>query len=1409
MSGFVRPIPMPSNVYDWKRFWCPRTGHFNLSDQGYLYDPDSDWGNAYNPDVVTFESIANTPCLVLLGEPGIGKSYALAAEYEAVVPKIEEEGGQTLRLDLRQYGSEDRLVRNLFESSTFQSWAIGEYVLHLFLDSLDECLLWLDNLAALLTEELKRYPVERLRLRIACRTADWQNTLEVGLQQLWGSENVAVYELAPLRRADVREAAQSAGLDPDSFLEEIDHKEIAALAIKPVTLNLLINMFDRTGQFPSTQAELYRQGCGLLCEETNESRRDASQTGDLSADQRITVAARIAAITVFGGKYAVWTGVDQGDVPDVDVTINQLCGGTEIVDGPQFEITEQTVEETLSTGLFSSRGPNRMGWAHQTYAEFLAAWYLVQHEMTLGQIMSLIASLGDPDGKLVPQLQEASAWLAGMDLEIFRELTRRDPQVLLRSDVATADVQDRAGLVAVLLQQFDDEVLLDRDWSIRSSYRKLAHPNLAEQIRPYLLDQAKGVVVRRVATYIAAACNLKSLQEDLVNIALDPSEEHEVRKNSAFAVSRIGDDETKAKLKPLAKGEAGNDPDDGLKGCGLMAVWPSSFSAKELFTALTPPQQPSFVGIYAMFLSSSLMANLAVSDLPEALNWVEEQLPKHQLGHPFEDVVDTIMLQAWENLETPGVLEAFAKAALSRLKQYDLVFGVHGRPSNETTLSEDDEKRRSVLKAAVPMLLDPEKEAPLLVFSRPPIVLGRDFQWMVEQLQSSQAEKIQKTWIEVIFTAFDLREHDHPDVILQACQECPILREKFIGFISPVGLDSAEAEDMRGHYLKRQKWLNQDDEQPSLEPPPAARIAACLESFESSDLAAWLRLNLEMTLKPNSKFYGDQFQPNLTLLPGWEEATTEIRYRIVQAAKGYVLEQDPAPNDWVGGNTFPRSVIAGYSALRLIQQEAPGFLADVPSEIWEKWAPIILAAPTTSGLGDEEPVCKLVSMAYQYAPAQIIETLMAKIDQENTENNSVFILRKVSTCFDQRLAIALLAKAKEEHLKPESMGCLLAPLLDYGLADARTFAESLLLGLPHSDESLWSRAVVAATLLLTRTEDGGWETVWPAIQQDAELGQSVISRISTADDRHAEKIAQRLQEDQLADLYIWVARQYPHADDTPLENSGLVSPRMSISWWRDSLLTHLKARGTQEACNAIRRIAGEMPGLDWLKWILQEAEAITRMRTWVPAEPDHILKLASSKELRLVESGEQLLEVLIESLERLEQKLHGEVPASRDIWDLNPGNDKYRPNNEERFSDYVKGHLDGDIGQKGVVVNREVQIHRGERTDLHVDAIVPHESESYRVVSVIIEVKGCWNQGLSQAMETQLVDRYLKDNSCQYGLYLVGWFNCDSWDNEDGRNARAPSISLDQARDKFEAQAASLSQNGKQLKSFVMDTALH
>jgi hypothetical protein len=87
------------------------------------------------------------------------------------------------------------------------------------------------------------------------------------------------------------------------------------------------------------------------------------------------------------------------------------------------------------------------------------------------------------------------------------------------------------------------------------------------------------------------------------------------------------------------------------------------------------------------------------------------------------------------------------------------------------------------------------------------------------------------------------------------------------------------------------------------------------------------------------------------------------------------------------------------------------------------------------------------------------------------------------------------------------------------------------------------------------------------------------------------------------------------------------------------------------------------------------------------------------------------------------------------------------------FFDNVKQHLEDDLRTQGVILNREVVIRRnrgatqGERTDIHIDAVVPGTSgEKLDVVSSIVEVKGCWHDKLWTAMKSQLVDRYLHEN---------------------------------------------------------------
>lgn len=1410
---------MSNQIYNWKRFWCPRTGSFNLSDGGYLVDPDSEWGHLCNPDVVPFESIAMLQCLVLLGEPGIGKTHAMQTAQNVIFNKIKEKGEQILCFDLRSYGSEDRLVRNLFENTTFLSWKEGKHRLHVFLDSLDECLLRIDTLATLLIDELKKYPIKRLSLRIACRTADWPNSLEDGLIQLWGKDAVGVYELTPLRRVDVIEAAKTNNLDHDVFLQEIDQKEVVPLAIKPVTLDFLINTYIKNGRFPSTQTELYLQGCRKLCEETNESRSGARLMGSLTIEQCLAVASRIAAITVFSNRYAIWTGINRGDVPNEDTTIQELCGGNENADGSQFNVTEIAIKETLGTGLFSSRGPNRMGWAHQTYAEFLAARYLTKHKMTLTQIMSLLVHPGDTESNLVPQLHEAAAWIAGMVPEVFRKITSVNPEVLLRSDIATADLKDRATLVESLLKVYDEEGLLDRNRDNRKRYKRFNHPGLAGQLRPYICDNTKGVIVRRVAINIAESCESQTLQSDLTNIALDQKETLSIRKEATYAIRRIAEDSTKVKLKPLATGEAGADPDDDLKGCSLQVLWPDHMNAEELFDTITDIKQERYFGAYQMFLLHELVPKLKPTDLPIALKWVEQQESLQNSTHCFEKLMDSIILKAWEHLESPVILEAFSKIALSRLKHHDEIVGSHTEPAFRNILSNEENKRHKILEAILPLISDIENDTVCLICPSTPLVLSKDVLWMLERLQEEKSKEIQFIWAKLINRAFDWRERGQLDAIIDASKSNPTLAETFSWLLKPVELNSPEAAKMKTDYLETQKWLKHDKERPLLSPTPAERIARFLDECESDSSAAWWCLNMEMTLEPDSRHYGNERESDLTVLPGWKAADAVTRARIVETAKRYILEQDPKTYEWLGKNIIHRPAFAGYRALQLLLQEIPDFISSVPVNAWKKWAPTILANPISNSDSNGRNIDthnKLVKLSYQYAPEEIIQTLMVVIDKENNKYDLVDIIRKVEDCWDDRLANALLIKVKDKNLKPECMGCLLGDLLTHRVEEAKAFAESLIFLPPPISEVERTRAIVATRELMTHAEEAGWSAVWPAIQKDGAFGRKVIELLAYESDAFATKAGKLLTENQLANLYTWIVHQYPHAEDPDYNDEDCwVGYRLKIASFRDSLLNLIKQRGTYKACEAIQQIINKFPELNWLKWVLHEAQDIMRRQTWIPPKPCEILKMTSNQSIRLVQNGDQLLEVLIESLKRLEVRLQVKPqPAAIDLWNEVEKN-IYRPKDENRFSDYVKRYLDEDLKERGVIAYREVEIRRGEgsgqgeKTDILVDVVMRNQyNKVYDSITVIIEVKGCWHQELNLAMKTQLVDRYLKDNRCKHGLYLIGWFNCPQWDNKDSRKQQSPKISIEEARKQFDAQAAELSQQSTRIKAFVMNTAL-
>jgi hypothetical protein len=512
-----------------------------------------------------------------------------------------------------------------------------------------------------------------MSVRIACRTAVWPHEpLETALKTIWGEDAVDVFELTFLRRRDVIEAAAQRRIDPQRFVEEVHTANAVPFALKPLTLNLLFRIFENSGRLPERLIDLYSQGCLSLCEEQNPSRRGARRVGQLNGPQRYRLAGRMAAVTMFANRYAIWTNPETDLPPAEDVRLSALSTGAETGDFQRFDATEDNLREVLDTGLFSSRGAARMGWAHQSYAEFLAGDYLVTKQTSPENILKILCH---PGGGLIPQLSTVAAWVASRSGPVRRGLIAQEPFALLRGDLLSWSQEDLATLTHALLAAFHEQRAHDFGLGLARDYRKLAHPGLADQLRPYIVDPAKHVIARRAALMIARACALRELRAEFLSVALNPADDPSIRAHAISALGDSGDEASKIQLLPLVRGDAGSDPNQEIRGRALQILWPDHLTSAELFQLITPPSE-GFFGAYVMFLTRDLPKSLSGADLLPALQWAtgyaRSATPNRRISH--QRTRRRYFDGAWEYVDDPDILSAFTTYVMLLMRRLHRIF---------------------------------------------------------------------------------------------------------------------------------------------------------------------------------------------------------------------------------------------------------------------------------------------------------------------------------------------------------------------------------------------------------------------------------------------------------------------------------------------------------------------------------------------------------------------------------------------------------------------------------------------------------------------------------------------------------------------------------------------------------------
>jgi hypothetical protein len=1387
----------------------------NLSDGGFLLDPKGRYFRYVQSDVVSFEDIAETPCLALLGEPGIGKSTVLAELAASTAESVKSSPDRVFYLDLSPYGDESRLIRELFESDEFLSWRSGNHRLYLFLDSLDECRLQVRQVGLLLANRFE--PVKgllgRLSLRIACRTADWPTALERRLPALWGRDNSGAYELTPLRRKDVEAAAELEGVDAGAFIAGLEKTETVPLAIKPLTLRFLLSVYKRDAGLPNTRVELYERGCTLLCEEQNPNRLDLRPVGGvgrLSPVHRLDVASRIAAIVIFCQKSAVRLSPSDSVEGAEEVTVAEIANEAQTQGQTCESVPEEHIREAFGTGLFSSRGPDLMGFAHQTYAEFLASRYLDKAGVSMRKKLAILEHHGDLQRRIVPQLHQVAAWVAGLDEEVFSGTVQNEPEVLLRCDEGALAAHQRAALVEAFLSALADGRANARDRDLHRHYHKLAHPGMGDQLRPWITDSARDSASRNVAIDIAEACMKAEVQSALVEVALDENEPERLRSNAAHAVAIVGDPATRELLRPLALGEAGDDEMDQLKGNALRGLWPELIGAEELFGLLTPPKRGNFTGAYAVFVNYELAKHLDERSLPFALEWLANQAKHRKIGFPFNRLADEIVIAGWQEMRDPAVRRGLARATAEHFASHHALVEEHEKREEHASMFENPDNRRLLFRAMVDDSVDVDVVADCASpWLWPRLLREGDLGWCVHELLKAQSSDIGHLWAKVLTGLLTWAEPSCEllATLSEGWRRSSLLREECGGFFGSVALDSDHARKMKERHDWTQK-PRQRNKPARLDSLPQDQIEHWLRRCEGGEHDAWWMLLLSMTVEDTSEEYSVQllFEAETSALPGWRKSATKTRERILDAAERYLNATIEFDANRLLNSSFAGAELAPYKAFTMLLRERDESVASFPRDVWSFWVPVLLG-PFASG--DREGMQKLlISLAYSKTPEVVAHRLQAIVRHDIAKKDRYLsVLELIDDIYDQRIADLLHNLLPEARAQPACWSKILELLLTRAHLESQRVAESkLTLPLPeaHDERQI---ALQAALALIQIRDDAAWSLVWPVLSQDREFGRQLMVQLAYGCYHDYADFFAKLGEGQLGDLFIWLVEQFPYESDPRRDGMHRLTKEDSVRDLRTAIVNFLEKAGTPESCYALTRIADTLTKLTWLTSVLVEARRNTLHSTWRPPRVREFLQITSRRESALVRDATELQELLLDWLRDVEKELQGKY-AAPDIWNQ-VDKDRWRPKDENHLSDWVSRQLEPRLTERGIVVAREVQIRRGEHTDIHVTAIIPGVGEdTLEQVRVIVEVKGCWHQDLKNAMQTQLVDRYLKDNECQHGIYLVGWYDCAQWDDVDGRKKRTPNWSMQEAVQFFDRQAQDLSSPDLRIRAVVLNTAL-
>lgn len=1320
------------------RFWLPQGDLAPLTAEGWLQDPQGPSWMRPAATIVDTVSLSSVRCVVLLGSPGMGKSTVLN-DRSALLPDHDDR--LAITFDLGLFTTDAFIYQRVFQDPRVLEWQRGARTLVLSLDSFDEGALRIPTLGRLLAEWLGSVDRERLFLRIACRTADWPASLGTRLAQLF-SKPVTV-ELLPFRRSDVARIVEAWSLDAATFIREVERHGAPALAARPLTLRLLIASFRSEGTISGGGAQAYARGCAALAGESNQARRD-SVPSVASQALLLESAEQLAACTLFAGSTAFWTG-NAASTPAGDLALD-ACFRTDDDRG------RRAGELVLHSALFSGAGESRLRWSHATFVDYLAARWVVRMGLTDEAVQALCLTTG---ARIFGPVAQLAAWLVSIDPSRFKWLIDGDPTSFLRNiDIPSEELRSR--LVEHMLRDLRAGRTYD-DWTW--ALGGLAHAHLAEQLRPTMESTHWELV--DFAIRLTRACKVTELGDALLAIVGDADAPRSMRTSAATALRDIGIPASSLDSISMLSDGSLDELEDGAELWAAVArmLWPVALDTSELLRLRAPRPRESLLGIYSI-LMHELAAALTSSDIPAAIDWTIAHAPITMTTH--ERVLDTAIVTLCINhLEHGQARSELKRRAAERARTFEPILG------EEIAIEDLAPDVRHKLVHIVAEDGDEDLAFALIAQhhgSKGALLWQDDFGWILDQLEGGPQASVAPLGKAARYL-FDDSNYEQVDRVLR-------LRPDGQGasfFEDRLGaweLDSARAIAARESWLEaksrcaahekkfkkpRGKWVDK-------------QIREALDAYDGGDPTAYWQASRLLTVRPGTDRYFDELEPDLTKHPRWRSLPEEAKARFLQQSLDFLVRASCERSTWFGQpkRHFPSE--AAYRALTLMLRLAPGELRTLPDRVWSEWAPIIVSWPAATNAADAGDKTALISAGAVSARTELEDCLLTLVDGAIGQGELVFLSTELVALESRRVSEELYARIDE--LSASSLG---DDVLDYLIKAAPDLAR-LALERWLSDVDILERPGRAAGAALRLFQEFGPDT-WPQIAEMMMDQPGLMRDAFLAPRLGYDRRIPPLTEAQLAGLWLWLENTFPTAQDPQFDDAHFVGPRETAGRLRDEVLGRLRTTPTDAAADAIRTLVARYPERPGLRRALIDVERAAADAVWRPIECHALLALAIDDQRTFVRNERDLWLQTQVALAGIAGRLQTDTPIAHLLWDTH----SRRPKTEDEISDFLLHELRERLAAAGVTVNREVPSRRGSpsglarRPDLRIEALAVSAPEGTTPMVLPVEVKGSWHADVLTAASDQLADGYMADLGAKYGVFIVVWFDVDSWNADDSR----------------------------------------